>query len=201
MWTSSPSCERSQRPVETALLKSSQYHQCSASRWRLINHWHVTYPTDTSSWVAHVWQWLYCLLGIVKALLWHWGNKSVCSMLSPPQAVSGPWQRLSPLLFACHHITWDCNSMRFHELWSWLGIGAEVLAKGTLKDSVLNTGSYWVSLSPVQSISLLSLQILPQSSLCNPKMRCPVASIASVSLSRDGCCISLIMKWSLCIVS
>lgn len=108
---------------------------------------------------------------------------------------------LSPLLFACHHITWDCNSMRFHELWSWLGIGAEVLAKGTLKDSVLNTGSYWVSLSPVQSISLLSLQILPQSSLCNPKMRCPVASIASVSLSRDGCCISLTMKWSLCIVS
>lgn len=119
---------------------------------------------------------------------------------SPPQAVSGPWQRLSPLLFTCHHTTWDCNSMRFHKLWSWLRIGAEALAKGTLRASVLNTGSYWMSLSPAQSISILSLQILPPSSLFNPKMRCPVVSIAAVSLSKDGCCISLIMKRSLCIV-
>lgn len=71
---SSPSCERCWRAVETALLRSSQHYQCSASRQRLINHWHVICPIDTSSWVAHVWQWLHCLLGIVKPLLWHWGN-------------------------------------------------------------------------------------------------------------------------------
>lgn len=125
-------------------------------------------------------------------------GKSVCRMLSPPQAVSVPWQRLSPLLFTCHqhHL-----GLQFHDVrQAWLAIGAEVLGEGTLRASVLNTGSYWVSLSSVQSMSILSLQNLSQSSLFNPKMRCPLVSIAALSLSRDGCWISLIMKWPLCIV-
>lgn len=112
-WTSSPSCERCWRPVETALLESSQHHQCSASRWRLINHWHVTYPTHTYSWVAHVWQWLHCLLGIVRPLLWHWGNLfAACFPLPSPGCI---WSMTKTIPFAVymppHHL-----GLQFHEV-------------------------------------------------------------------------------------
>lgn len=105
------------------LLKSSQHHQCSASRRRLINHWHIIYPTDTYSWVAHVWHDSAvgkCQTSAVTL------EKSVCRMLSPPASCicsmtkTIPFTVYMPPASLRTAIPWDKAGLIWD--WSW-GVG------------------------------------------------------------------------------
>lgn len=90
-------------------------------------------------------------------------GKCVCRTLSPPlpepdlfHAKDYPFSGLCATAAPGAAVPCDKAGL------AWLGIGAEISAKGTLRASALNTGGYWLSESPIQSIQMFAVNSSPK---------------------------------------